>query len=277
MRTRFAAAIAAAALLALPAGAALADSHEATVYVVHAVPDVEVDVWINGDPAIEGFAPETVTDAISLPAGDYDIEVYPAGTDPEGEDPAIGLEATLAAGDNVTLVAHLLDDGSIAGELAVFVNDVSAIASGEARVEARHTAGAPPVTLSSDGAELGDIALGEAFAADVPAGDLPLTVALADDADAVLLDATLSLSEGSYTIAHAYLDGDDFSTLNLVIDGLGEEADDADEMEEMEQPSRVDAGSAGLADAGLPVWVAGLMVLGAAGLAVPAVASVRRR
>jgi len=273
MKRTLTAAVGLAALMAISTGAALADGHDATVYVVHAVPGVDVDVWINGDPAIEGFAPETVTGAIALPAGDYEIEVYPAGTDPEGNDPAISLEASLGAGDNVTLVAHLLTDGTIAPQLAVFVNDVSAIASGETRIEARHTAGAPPVTLSTGGTELGDLSLGETFAADLPAGDLPLTIALADDAAAVLLDATLSLAEGTYTIAHAYLDGENFSTLNIAIDGLGV----VTHMDEMEQPTQVDAGSGGLVDQGLPIWLAGLMVLGAAGVAVPAVAAARRR
>jgi hypothetical protein len=47
--------------------------------------------------------------------------------------------------------------------------------------------------------------------------------------------------------------------------------------EEIEQPTEVDSGTGGLLDAGLPMWVAALMVLGALGIAAPAVAAARRR
>lgn len=42
-------------------------------------------------------------------------------------------------------------------------------------------------------------------------------------------------------------------------------------------PTAVHSGTAGLAASGLPMWVAGLMALGALGLAVPAAASAPRR
>jgi len=47
--------------------------------------------------------------------------------------------------------------------------------------------------------------------------------------------------------------------------------------EEVEQPTHVDSGTGGLLNAGLPFWVAALMIMGALGIAAPAVATARRR
>ena len=256
-------------MLVLAPAAAMAQTTDSTVRVVHAVDGVDVDVWVNGEPAIEGFSPTDVAGPLTLPAGDYEIEVYPAGSDPDATDPAITLDATLEGGENLTLVAHRTVDDGIAPNLAVFPNDVSGIASGEARVEVRHTAPAGPVTLSTAGTELGEISLGQAFAADVPAGELPVTVTLSADGTE-LLDATLDLAEGSYTILHAYIDDDGFTVIPISIEGLG--ADVAED-----EVHTVPSGEAGLATDVLPLWAIGLMAIGALSLAAPVVAASRRR
>ena len=268
MRGRFIAAMVV-GMLALAPAAALADSHESIVRVVHAVDGVDVDVWINGEPALEGFSPTDVAGPLTLPPGDYEIEVYPAGSDPDETDPAITLDATLEGGENLTLVAHRTVDGDIAPNLAVFANDVSTIDAGEARIEVRHTAAAGPVTLSTGDTELGEISLGQHFAADVPAGALPVTVTLSEDGTE-LLDATLDLADGSYTILHAYIGDDGFTVIPVSIDGLG--ADDAED-----EVHTVPSGEAGLATDALPGWAIGLMALGALSLAAPAAAVARRR
>jgi hypothetical protein len=70
-RTRTAFALAAGAtgtLVALSASPALADSHTATVSVLHAVPDTPVDVYANGERLIDDFQPGTLTDPLELPA-----------------------------------------------------------------------------------------------------------------------------------------------------------------------------------------------------------------
>ncbi|MGB3829110.1 MAG: DUF4397 domain-containing protein, partial [Ornithinimicrobium sp.] len=73
------------AATALPATA----QDESRVSVLHAVPGLTVDVYVNGEETLPDFEPGTLTDPLTLPAGDYDIEVYAAGADPETDDPAI--------------------------------------------------------------------------------------------------------------------------------------------------------------------------------------------
>ena len=70
-------------LLALvPAAAASAQSADGQVVVVHGVPDLTVDVYVNGDLTLENFEFGTVAGPLTLPAGTYDLEIYPADADP---------------------------------------------------------------------------------------------------------------------------------------------------------------------------------------------------
>ncbi|PZU42365.1 MAG: hypothetical protein DI571_11440, partial [Arsenicicoccus sp.] len=64
------------AALATPA---LADGHESTVSVLHAVPGLTVDVYVNGEETVPDFEPGTLTDPLMLAEGSYDIEVYADG------------------------------------------------------------------------------------------------------------------------------------------------------------------------------------------------------
>ena len=283
----------AAAIMVVPTTAALADSHDgdATVWAVHAVPGVDVDVWANGDPLIEGFSP-TDADSVTVPAGDYDLEVYPAGSDPAEEDPVITWSGEVPAGANVTLVAHLDAEGEIAPELALFANDTSELAAGETAITARHTAAAPEVELLAGGDVVDSFAVGgELGPLAVPAGTLPVGIALPGDEP--FFEADLDLAEGAATFVHAYVSDPEDPTgtfepivFSIDVGTAGDEApaedttsDDTDaaETEEMEQPHSVDSGTGGLVESGLPLWVAGLMALGLAGIAAPAVATARRR
>ena len=54
---------------ALPA-TALAQSSDGTVTVVHGVPDLTVDVYVNDALTLGDFEYGTVTDPLTLPAGD---------------------------------------------------------------------------------------------------------------------------------------------------------------------------------------------------------------
>ena len=133
-------------LVATPASA----EDTATVSILHAVPDTPVDVYANGEELIPDFQPGTLTDPLELPAGSYDLAIYPAGSDPASTEPAASADGvTVPAGANATVVAHLTEDGTPV--LTPFVNDVSAIEAGSARVTVRHTAAAPAVDVRAGG------------------------------------------------------------------------------------------------------------------------------
>lgn len=248
------------ALLALGATPAMADDHTATVSVLHAVPETPVDVYVNGDLLLDDFEPGTLTDPQELPAGDYDIQVFAADAPDNSGEALFGTASPVAvpAGANATVVAHLAEGG--APTLTPFVNDVSAVEAGSARVTVRHTADAPAVDVLAGGAAvISGLTNPNEETLTVPAGTVSAGVALAGETEPVIGPADLELADGSITAVYAWGNGD--AGYQLAVQSIGA-AHSA--------PSGVPGGSAGLVDEGMPAsWVAlslvGLVGAGVAG------------
>ncbi len=242
--------------LALVAPAQAAEN--ATVSVLHAVPGLTVDVYANGEELIPDFEPGTLTDPLELPAGTYDLAVFPAGEGPDG-DPAIeaaGVE--VPAGADATVVAHLDADGE--PMLSLFANDVSSVPAGKARLTVRHVAAAPAVDVRA-----GEQPVFEGLenpnedSAQVPAGTVSADVVLAGTSDVAIGPADLDLAEGTNTIVYAWGSAADenLALATQTIDGLHS------------APKSVPAGSAGLAadGDGMPSWLLVFTAIALAGAA----------
>ena len=100
-------AVAAALFGALPASAA----DPAEVYVVHGIPGLPVDVYVNGALTLDDFQPETVAGPLDLPAGSYEIAITAADA-ADASAPVLTATADVAAGNSYSLVAHLDADGN---------------------------------------------------------------------------------------------------------------------------------------------------------------------
>ncbi len=247
-------AVASAALLALP-GVALADGHESQVSVVHGVPGLTVDVYVNGDLTLEDFEPGTVAGPLTLPAGTYDIEVFVADADPDNATPPISAPGVeVPGGINASIVAHLAEDGSPAA--SVFVNDVSEVAAGEARLTVRHTAAAGAVDILAGGSPIFEgVTNPNEGTVDVPAGDYDVAVNAAGTDTEVISVAGFGLAEGANTIVYAIGDpAADPSTFGLVVQTISDLHS---------SPDGVPAGTAGLAtdSSGAALTAAGLLLL----------------
>ena len=94
-------------MLAAPAGAQQATG---TVTVIHGIPGLTVDVYVDGTLTLEDFAPDTVTAPLELPAGTYQIAIRPANAAADSA-PVLAGSATLPAGANASIVAHLDANG----------------------------------------------------------------------------------------------------------------------------------------------------------------------
>lgn len=190
--------------LALTAVPAQADDHESSVSVLHGVPGLTVDVYVNGEEAIPDFAPGTLTDPLTLAAGSYDIAVYADGDEPGSADPAIQVEGLeVPGGANLTLVAHLDAEG--APTLSAFANDTSQLGAGEARLTVRHTAAAPEVDVRAGGEPVIEgLANPDEQVLDLPAGTVSADVVAAGTDTVVLGPADLELAEGTNTIVYAW-------------------------------------------------------------------------
>lgn len=193
--------------LALAAGLASSPSamaaDNATVTVLHGVPGATVDVWANGEPLLTQFAPGTLTDPISLPAGKYDLKVVQAGAGADGEAIMEANDVAVPAGANVTVAAHLSEAGD--PTLTPFVNDTSATGAGQGRLTVRHIAAAPAVDVRANGqVAFKSLTNPNSVNAALPAGTISADVVLAGTDQVVLGPADVALKAGVNTIAYAW-------------------------------------------------------------------------
>jgi hypothetical protein len=235
----------AAVLAVVPALGAMAQTSEGEVIVVHGVPDLVVDIYVNGELTLEDFEYGQTAGPLALPEGSYDLEVYAADADPEADDPALAGSADLPAGAVATIAAYLQEGGS--PTLGVFVENNGAIDAGNARVTARHLAdfGAVDVLANGDAVFEG-VSNGSGGDADVPADTYNIQITAAGDPDTVAFDADVELAEGTNTIASAIgsVADENFQVATAAISDLGG------------SPEGVPTGDAGLATTISPaVWV----------------------
>jgi hypothetical protein len=251
--------------LALVAAHAAVAQETATVYVVHGVPDTPVDVYVDGKRAIDDFEPGTSQGPVQLPAGPHKLALFAADAADGSGSPLLSADADPPAGGNVTVVAHLDEGGN--PKITPFVNDVSSVPAGQARLVVRHTAAAPAVDVLAGGQPVIEgLSNGQEKALEVPAGSVSAAVAAAGTTDPVIGPADVDLKEGTATFVQAIgkLDGGKLSLVSFTVSDLHS------------SPSGVPSGapSGAPADGGAP---ARLLVTTLAGLSVVAVSAVRLR
>ncbi len=245
-------------------GASAQDTSD--VFVVHGIPGVTVDVYVDGDLTLEGFEPEAIAGPLSLPAADYRIQIFaasddaPASAEDRTDDAVIDVTPAVPGGANLSVVAHLDADG--APTLGAFVNDLDTIDAGEGRVTVRHTAAAPAVDIVAGGAAVDGLTGlangGEAVVA-LPADAYPTGLAAAGTTE-VLVDAPITIAEGTNLVVYAIGDlaGGSFTLITQSFDGLHS------------APAQVNAGTSGLLDPAGPSSVPALVTAGLLGVAVVA-------
>ena len=253
----------AAAATTLATAPAATAQETGSVYVVHGIPNTPVDVYVDGARALDDFAPGTNAGPVDLPAGARQVAIFPADAADGSGSPLLSTSPDVPAGGNVTLVAHL--DAGDKPTVTPFVNDVSSVPAGQARVVVRHTAAAPAVDVLAGGSPVvSGLTNPNEKALEVPADTIPAAVAAAGTTDPVIGPADLDLQEGTATFVHAIGSLQD-KTLGLVtftVDGLHS------------SPSGVPSGAPSGApfDAGFPV---GLVLVAAAGATVTGASAYR--
>lgn len=262
----------AAALAVIPASSAMADGHlgslqvitqaidvpaaddSAQIVVVHGVPDLEVDILVDGAAALEGvnFTDIAITE---LPAGSYDLGVAPAGT----TDPVLSADGVeVEDGVSYSVIAHLDADGN--PTLSLEANETNEGAG----IQVFHTAAFGAVDiLPTEATGLEGVTNGQnAFVATGAADVDGVGVAAAGESEAAIDLGTVTVPEDTSVLAYA---------VGALADDAGDEAG-----EDLEAPDAEHSpGEAGLASSAMPVWVAALMALGALSIAAPVVARKR--
>lgn len=223
MRNKILAGVAAGALVGLGAftPAIAATPGNASLSVLHGIPDTPVDVWVNGELTLDDFQPGNLAGPLDLPAGDYEVALTaPDATDDSS--PVLGPVTVSLSGDtSYTAVAHLNESGD--PTVTPFVNDTSTIAAGEGRLTVRHVAAAPAVDVLAGGtAVVEDLANPDEATLNLPVGTISASVAAAGTTDPVLGPADVAIEEGVLTIAYAWgsLEDENLALAVQTISGL---------------------------------------------------------
>jgi hypothetical protein len=273
MKKTIVAALGAGALVAFagaaPANAAPTDA--AMLSVLHGVPGLTVDVYVNDELTLDDFEPGDLAGPLELPAGTYTVAIT-ASDATDASSPAIGpIDLPLEGGVDYTAVAHLNEAGDPTATL--FTNDTSQLAAGQGRLTVRHVAAAPAVDVLAGGTPVITALANPAEAKlDLAAGTVSAAVAATGTTEPVLGPADVEVAEGANTIVYAWgsLEAGnlDLAVQTVAVAGMHS------------SPDGVPAGSAGLVatngqDPAAPVWAA---VIGGSLLAgVALVAGVTRR
>ncbi len=227
----------------------------ARIHLIHGIPATDVDVDAGGAEVFADFKYGETKDLSAL-AGQTltDLKVLAAGTETVAIDAG---DVALPATGNYTIIAHLTADGTPA--LAVFENDVSALAAGEGRLVVRHAAAAPAVDVKANGAvAFANVVNGKEGSADLPAGTVSAEVVPAGASEPVVIGpADLSVKAGESLIVYAVgsLDAGTLGVLTESISGLGAD------------PARVETGNTPIDDDdGLPIAAIALFAIGAAAI-----------
>jgi hypothetical protein len=186
------------------APATASSAENATLSVLHGIPDLPVDVYVNGELTVDDFQPGTFAGPLELPAGDYEVAL--TATDAaDASDPELGpATLTLEAGKNYTATANLDAAGTPA--LNLFTNDTATTNAGEGRLTVRHVAAAPAVDVLAGGAAVvSNLSNPNEATLNLPVGTVAASVVAAGTTEPVVLGpADVAVQDGVLTIAYAW-------------------------------------------------------------------------
>ncbi|QDP98597.1 DUF4397 domain-containing protein [Microlunatus elymi] len=232
--------------------------------VVHAVPKLPVDVYLDGKRVLNDFKPGQIAGPLTVPSGSHKLAITAADAKNDSK-PAIGpVKVSLRAGGNYSAVAHLAANGKPTATL--YENDISKIAAGHGRLTVRHDAAAPAVDILAGGKPVVQgLQNPDQKVLDLPAGTVQASVAAAGTTKPLIGPAPVNVTEGVNTIVYAWGSAED-DNLKLAVQTIPGLAS---------APGGVPAGEAGLVGAGSSTWIASGVLLAAA-MAVLSIGRVAR-
>lgn len=180
------------------------DDDGAQLSVLHGVPGLVVDVWVNGNRTIDNFTPGTLAGPLELPAGDYDIAITAADAT-SADNPVIGpVSVDLDEGGNYTAVAHLNASGAPTASL--FENNTKGLRNDrKGKLTVRHVAAAPAVDILANGTPvIEDLSNPDEAVLKLRAGTLSAAVAAAGTTTPVIGPTDIAVKGGTNTIVYAW-------------------------------------------------------------------------
>lgn len=189
---------------------ALAADDTASLSVLHGVPELTVDVYVDGERALDDFEPGSLAGPLELPAGAHELAIT-AGDAADASEPVLGpIPVELEAGGDYTAAAHLDADGQPTA--TAFMNDTSQLEAGEGRLTVRHIAAAPAVDVWANGeVAVPGLENPDEASLTLPASTVEAAVSLAGETDPVLGPTPVEAAEGTNTIVYAWGSAEDGS------------------------------------------------------------------
>ena len=180
------------------------DDAPAKLSVLHGVPGLTVDVWVDGNLTLDDFTPGTLAGPLELAAGDYEIAITAADAT-SADNPVIGpVDVELDGGGDYTAVAHLDADGAPTATL--FANDTKAPRNdSKGKLTVRHVAAAPAVDVLAGGtAVIEGLSNPDEATLKLEAGTVSASVAAAGTTAPVIGPADVTVEAGKNTIVYAW-------------------------------------------------------------------------
>lgn len=179
------------------------DEGTAKLSVLHGVPGLTVDVWVDGKRALDNFKPGTLAGPLNVPDGDHKIAITGANAT-SAANPVIGpVTVDLEAGEDYTAVAHLSANGKPTATL--FTNDTSPSPDGKGKLTVRHVAAAPAVdVLAGKTAVIKGLTNPHQKTLTLKAGTVSASVAAAGTTAPLIGPAKVKVAEGKNTIVYAW-------------------------------------------------------------------------
>ena len=179
------------------AGVTVASAASSTgdVYVVHGIVGTSVSISIDGAVVQGTAAPKSVTGPLKLAPGQHVIDLK------SGAASVVSARFTVAAGDNLDVVAHRASDQKMTPVITVFRNDMSAVGPGKTRLVVSHVAVAPAADIRVDGKPFfRNVANGESLSLVVPSKTYSIDVVpTATGGDTILGPVRVTLKPGCLT------------------------------------------------------------------------------
>ncbi|MHC6229982.1 DUF4397 domain-containing protein [Arthrobacter sp. MMS24-T111] len=175
----------------------------AKLSVLHGVPGLTVDVWVDGKLTLDNFTPGTLAGPLDVPDGDHKIAI--TGADATSADnPVIGpVDVDLKAGRDYTAVAHLAADGTPTATL--FTNSTKPSPDGKGKLTVRHVAAAPAVDVLAGGtAVVKGLTNPDQKTLTLKEGTISASVAAAGTTTPLIGPANVNIAEGKNTIVYAW-------------------------------------------------------------------------
>ncbi len=172
-------------------------AEDAKVQLLHGVPGIDTDVYVDGEAIAAEFGSGSVAGPIELDPGSHAIALFaasssvPASSDDRTDDSL--ATSTLQVGSKpASLVAHFDESGDIS--LSVFSEDLRPLDPGAGRVNLRHLMEAETVDSYVDGELVATLGPGEELAVEVGAGSI--LVEFKGEDGTVMTAATVVAADG---------------------------------------------------------------------------------